>query len=241
MTFGASNNGSSFRSVFGIGRKLLEASTYLSILNPEPWDYDNFPILLKEQGYTNKVAFSVYLNDANSTSGSVLFGGYDKAKFHGDLVKLPITNYNASNVDLQSVTYNGKQIHFGEPNSVTLDTGATISYLPPDTLDAIGEAIGGQKEETLIGNVYTVSCSQLKGKSFSFNFNGVSIDVPFESLLAASTDGSDNCALNIFPNKDLAALGDNFLRYAYALYDYEDDTISLAQAKYTTESEIVNL
>ena len=45
--------------------------------------YDNFPVLLQKQGLINKIAYSVYLNSSNSTTGTILFGAIDHAKYEG--------------------------------------------------------------------------------------------------------------------------------------------------------------
>lgn len=78
--------------VFGIGFQQLESSSSL---------YSNLPIQLKEQGYIHKVAYSLYLTSQEATTGAILFGGVDQAKYTGELVELDITKSNGAYTYLQ--------------------------------------------------------------------------------------------------------------------------------------------
>lgn len=78
--------------VFGIAYKALESTQQL---------YDNLPVQMKQQGFINKIAYSLYLTPAERNTGSVLFGGIDHAKYTGELVKFDIPPDQGENVYLQ--------------------------------------------------------------------------------------------------------------------------------------------
>jgi hypothetical protein len=47
-------------------------------------EYNTTVMTMANQGVINSAAFSLYLNDLES-QGNILFGGYDQAKYVGDL------------------------------------------------------------------------------------------------------------------------------------------------------------
>lgn len=53
--------------------------------------YENLPDLMKTQGLISTKAYSLYLDDSESQDGALLFGGYDTAKFYGDLTMIDLT------------------------------------------------------------------------------------------------------------------------------------------------------
>lgn len=64
--------------LMGLGYSLNEATALRHL-------YPNIPEVLVEAGVINSRLYSVYLNDWQSTSGSVLFGGIDTSKYRGPL------------------------------------------------------------------------------------------------------------------------------------------------------------
>jgi hypothetical protein len=54
--------------------------------------YDTVVMKMSQQGIINSAAFSLYLNDDES-QGNILFGGYDKAKYSGDLQTLDVVKF----------------------------------------------------------------------------------------------------------------------------------------------------
>lgn len=229
FTFGIASETSDPIPVLGIGLKELEQT-----VDPK-YKYDNLPILLKQQGYINKVAYSVYLNLLEDGEGNVLFGGYDRAKIDGEFTKLPITWSDRLNIDLDSISYNGRL--FGNKVSATADSGFTYTTLLKENFQAIGEAVGGKLQYGQDGNFYLVDCDGYEGQSLTFHFGSATIDVPFTDLLGSNGDGT--CTLLIFESDQITSLGDNLLRHAYLFYDLEDRTISIGKVKYTKETDIV--
>ena len=233
--FGLAETSTSKFGVLGIGFPPLEATE-------NGTTYDNFPINLKKQGYIKKIAFSLYLNSFNSTTGSILFGGVDHAKHEGELTELPIVEDNNLAVDFNSVVINGET--FSNKTLVILDSGLGYTDLPLNIVNGIGKQIGGRYNSTLGG--YLVDCQQNDNLTFNFPKN-VSISAPISNFLypldvvTGEELSSNECFLGIKDDQGYGLLGENFLRSAYVKYDLEDRTIALAQVKYTAKSSIEEL
>ncbi|KAH3688268.1 hypothetical protein WICPIJ_000739 [Wickerhamomyces pijperi] len=122
-------------------------------------------------------------------------------------------------------------------NVVLLDSGSTLIYLFPDTTDSLASALDAKLD---IGSgYYQLLCPSATdaSKNVTFAFNGATIDVPLSNLLISSDDGK-HCALAVQSTTDHQILGDVFLSSAYVVFDLEDLQISLAQAKYTNDTDI---
>lgn len=232
LQFGVADQSTAGNGILGIGLVGLESTTETG-----QGTYKNFPALLKDQGLIDKNAYSLYLNSQDAKTGTILFGGYDKAKYEGELVSLPFSGEKNSNADnyrldvtLGSVATDGDSgVSVNKP--VNLDSGTTISLLPDEVVQYVGNALNADSN----GNV---DCNQ-PDKQLLFNFNGVTIKVPYSDLAFPGSFGS--CSLAIQgPLQGELILGDNFLRHAYIVYDLDDKKISLAQVKYTSDSDIVN-
>lgn len=219
--------------LLGIGYKTNEANAY----------YDNFPILLKKQGFISVNGYALYLNSPSATSGSVIFGGYDTNKVTGNFPTLPVTSSRELSIALASVVANGKTIPVAGP--ALLDSGTTLTYLPTTAFNAVGTALGGTYNSNL--EAYTISCNQPSNKYLSYNFNGVTIKVPLSNLPISLYDQNGNviqgtCALGVFDSGDtLSILGDNFLRSAYVVYNLDANTIRIGQASYSSSENIVSI
>lgn len=220
---------------FGVGTEALglgfeyEGTLGISFYTSEAPSikYWNLPYSLKNQGYIDKVGYSLYLNDRGATSGTLLFGGIDKAKYEGDLVTVPVTNPSRLAVQVDSIAING-QVDFNSFEAI-LDSGTTNSFLPEEQYNLIQEQI-----KNITGSI--------PDKYLEFTISGTVIKVPYSDILEKDDTGhySTNIHLN-GGDGDVIILGDTFLRHAYVVFNLEDREISLAQVKYTEESDIVSL
>ncbi|KAF2720049.1 acid protease, partial [Polychaeton citri CBS 116435] len=68
--------------LMGVGYSFIEAV--------QDHIYPNMPEVLVSSGVINSRLYSVYLNDADTVSGSILFGGIDTTRYTGDLVTLDL-------------------------------------------------------------------------------------------------------------------------------------------------------
>ena len=252
-------------AVFGLG--------YTSNVAGGPYNttpYDNVPASLVKQGFIKSNAFSLWLNDINAASGSVLFGGVDSAKYSGPLTTVPTLPEAGTNkyvqflVNLDSVVVSTGQSNVTAKGNVTypipvlLDSGASDIRLPDGVIRDIYSALNSSSSANLqsvdtmgpVGTVIACNCALANTtQTIAFNFSGATISVPMSSLVLQIDSNFRNqlhipdttCQFGITPmqaTNPVMILGQPFLRAAYAVYDLDNKQISLAQAVYTSKSDI---
>jgi hypothetical protein len=251
--------------VMGIGFDTNEAITDENL---QP--YPNFIDVLKSQNVISTKAYSLWLNDLDSSTGSCLFGGYDTKKFTGKLLTVPIqpdessgklTSMTVAWTSLGITTKSGSQTitssSFKSP--ALLDSGTTLSVIPNDIYEALVQFFNATLDEA--GDAL-VKCNELDNTgTLDFTFggaNGPVIKVPFSEFAIPATttdggqatfnDGSLVCYLGLQgtesdPKNPLPViLGDTFLRSAYVVYDLDNKQISLAQTVFNaTDSSVVEI
>lgn len=93
--------------IMGVGYDTNEAILQFS----NSASYSSIIDSLMSQGFTNTKAYSLWLNDLDSNTGSVLFGGVDTKKYQGSLTGLPIQknaqsdSYTDFTVVMSSLSY----------------------------------------------------------------------------------------------------------------------------------------
>ncbi len=239
--------------VFGIGFNTLEVA---------PNSYINFPGALVANGLINSQAYSIFLNDKNAESGTILFGAVDHSKYEGPLITVPIVSNTRTAVRLTglSIEDRGCEINtfpayswysstFGQHNKdglfALLDTGSTLTMLPKNFVAAIGKAFDAYYED---GN-YFYSCNA-EERRVKFKFGCQTISVPLSNFLDEAyyedntpvyfPNGDRMCFMDFIETDDMPILGDSFLRSAYVVMDLDNKEASLAQAKLdpSTSSDI---
>jgi Eukaryotic aspartyl protease len=231
---------------------------------PDPQPYANLIDEMKAQGLINVRSYSLYLDDLEADTGSIIFGGIDKAKFQGELGILDIQpdsqsgTYSTFGVILNSV---GVTDNTGStvlstsnmPNVVILDSGTAFTIIPSDLLAELTTYFGAVNDETY-GLI--VRCD-LGGKTGTLDYQfagptGPLVSVPFEELAVPLvdengdpiTDTKNNpvCRLGLAEQSSAdepLLFGDTFLRSAYVVYDLDNLQIGIAQTLFnTTESNI---
>lgn len=254
LTMGLAQTASRGLGIMGIG---YSAGESITAIDPDAI-YPNIIDELVTQGIINTRAYSVYLNDADSQFGNILFGGVDRNKYSGDLVALPVQpDDRTGQITSFTVAFTGLSVMDSAGNNqltrdniaipAILDTGATATYLPDDLANAIFEGVGVTTDPSY-GNVVPCSVGQEEA-TFVFQFggtNGPTINVSLSQLvlplltLDGSTptfsDGSEACSFGIYAaGNDPILFGDTFLRSAYVVYDLDNDQIALAQARYDVQ------
>lgn len=238
-TFALANETDSINSVWGIGLPGLEAvvTNYDSTGNFSP-TYSNLPMQMKEQGIIKSVAYSLWLNDVTASTGQLLFGGVDHAKYSGSLQTVPLLRtYPRAKPNEFRVKLDKVSIYQGSKSAdiiicalpALLDSGTTYMMLPQEFLDVIVGSVGG----TCNSKGCFAPC-YLEG-GLKFDFSGIQISVPFSEISFAS---GDQCLLGMLPSK-LIILGDTFLRSAYVVYDIDNFEIALAGTNYNVSSSSV--
>lgn len=239
MTFGVANMSSSLNPVFGIGLPQLEMSNE----DENGIVYPNFPQLLKQQGYINKVVYSLYLNRESSTQGSILFGAVDHNKYTGQLQTVPIVNADGEpQIDRLRIVLNSISIDSGagtvqatnQSLAVLFDSGSQVSYLPQEMVQEISQLLGGLQDPNF-SNSQIVSCAYANlNLNITFNFSGALIKIPLSQFILKN---NGKCTLGLRVGESYI-LGDNFLSNVYVVYNLQDLEISVAPASFRDDSQI---
>lgn len=252
VQFGVAYSSGSALGVIGLGYAAGEQGVRQTSATP----YPTFPKQLVNHGLINLNAYSLFLNDLFSATGSIIYGGVDTAKIDGNLVTLPIPppdneyEYPELWVTLNAASYDG--IRTSDPLRVHLDCGAQFISLPLDFAQSVFKSLGAQI--SVEGRAY-VDCALAAGpKTFDFEFGPADsptiIRVPLSSMIFQDNDKvplttPENvplCVLALtFDDESHVTLGDSFLRSAYVVFDLSHNVISLAQARYTGESHVVEI
>lgn len=218
--------------------------------------YPNLPRFLMQKGLIQSSAYSLWLNDLEASTGSILFGGVDTEKYHGDLRTLPVQSINGGYseliIALTGVSLNTKSrdrhLSSGElPAAVLLDSGSSLSYLPDSIAEEIYRDIGVTYEPST-GAGY-VPCSLARDDiNITFTFSSPEVTVGIKELIIDGgglrfSNGDRACIFGIVPAGDsTAVLGDTFLRSAYVVYDLTNNEISLAQTRFnSTKSNVFEI
>lgn len=259
-----------------------------SIVSDGGTPYKNLVEMMVQQGLINSRTYSLWLNDVGksakqvicdikapdianlstpgSETGSILFGGYDKGKFKGDLIAMPIQP-DAESGQITSMTVAWTSLAITDPTQGTqtltskgfalaavLDSGTTLTYVPPDLYNQVASfanvmAFDGMES----GLVECEAMAAYKG-TLDFGFvgsGGPVISVPFSELCFPYTDDSGNplsfdngataCSFGLAPTQDNTQIlfGDTFLRSAYVVYDLDRKEIAIAPTDF--KSDVTNI
>lgn len=250
MTMGLAYQAAEGQGLLGVGYDLLESSapnyTFPTIIDQ-----------LKKAGTIERAAFSLWLNDLDSDTGSILFGGVDTSKYHGDLVGLPIQqnihgHYTEFRVDLTAISFDddsGSHVltadNFSTP--ALLDSGTTLTQLPPDVATALFGGLGAVSA----GGTQYVPCSYATSNaSLTYTFGGEggpTISVPLSEIIDTVPSHEKLFGNNVPACVVLAQasadgdiiLGDSFLRSAYVVYDLENNEVAIAATNFNaTKADI---
>ncbi len=256
LQFGVGYSSTSAQGILGIGYEVNEVQVGRAGLA----SYKNLPAQLVADGMIQSNAYSLWLNDLDANTGSILFGGVDTEQYTGSLQTVPIQTESGVFAEFL-ITLTGIQLSNSTTNStigsdmalaVLLDSGSSLTYLPDGMVQSLYQQIGAEFDETE-GAAY-VPCSLADTKTtLSFTFSEPSISVGMNELvldLVTSSgkrptfqSGVTACLFGIAPaGTGTNVLGDTFLRSAYVVYDLGNNAISLAQTKFnSTTSKVVEI
>lgn len=257
--FGVGYSSTTLQGVLGVGYPLNEAQVHQNGGQP----YPNLPQAMANDGLIQVPAFSLWLNDLASSTGSILFGGVNTDKFHGSLQSLPIqptgqdssgnyvyTEFIIALTDL-SLTQGGATTNMSSgqlPAPVVLDSGTSLTYLPDNIAQAIFNVVGAQYD-SMQGTAFAPCSLVNTDATLDFTFSKPTISVPMNELILGSSgemtlsNGESACVFGIAPAQgNIPILGDTFIRSAYIVYDIASNQISIAQTNFnSTQDNIMEI
>ncbi|KAI9766814.1 MAG: hypothetical protein M1840_006289 [Geoglossum simile] len=221
--------------------------------------YPNVPQLMVNQKLIQSNAYSLWLDDLDSSTGLVLFGGVNTEKYHGSLSSLPIARYQGQSTPSEFIIAmtglvfanengNNQTITSGSIIPVLLDSGSSLSYLPDDTASDIFKMFDAKYDPDSQAAYVPCSLADSRG-TLDFVFTEPIISVPINELVIDAgprsdgsrpkfQDGTEACIFGISNSGDSTnVLGDTFLRSAYVVYDLDNNQISLAQTNFESTKD----
>lgn len=248
LSIGLAESSDSAHGIVGIGRPEAE------ITNVDGSNYVNLPLKLYQDGHINSPAFSLYLDEANSENGSILFGAVDHSKYTGQLVSMDVSHPVHYGVTLNSIHAQGiaNTNILAKPMTAILDSGSTLSYLPNTAIINLHNNLNANPSFS-IGQRYYCDCNITD--YLQFDFAGQTLRVPNYQFLTPIGQVVNSRVANIaFPHNsclvgfetapqgsDYVLLGDNVLRSAYIVYDPAHSKIALAQADFSKSESNIEL
>ena len=243
--------------ILGIGYIANE----VSVATDNGQTYPNVPQLMTNDGIIQSNAYSLWLDDLEANTGSILFGGVDTDKYHGSLQTLPIQPEDGVYAEFLitltgvSLSNGGKNVSLNSgdlPTPVLLDSGSSLTYLPNDITSALYDQVGAKYDDEE-GTAF-VPCSLANNAStIDFTFTSPVISVPMSEMVinpgtsgsqASYSEGAEACIFGVAPAGEggLSVLGDTWIRSAYVVYDLSNNEISLAQTNFnSTTSNIMEI
>ncbi|MCJ1436649.1 hypothetical protein MMC27_006030 [Xylographa pallens] len=249
--------------IMGIG---FDTDESVARASDEGTVYPNLVDELVNQKLITTHAYSLWLDDLNSDSGTVLFGGYDTDRYSGDLGVLQIQP-DAQSGNITSMTVAWTSLSLTDPTSGTttltddsfaepavLDSGTSLCGVPTDLYNQLANFSGVINDPTY-GAIVACNLSSYTG-TLNFGFGGSggpSISVPFYEFAVPTVDENNNpltfedgsaaCTFGLFPvdtGGDIL-FGDTFLRSAYVVYDLDNLQIGIAPTKFNSTTSNIQV
>jgi len=185
-----------------------------------------------KQNAVDQPVFSFYLGD--NAPGELTFGGYDSAKFTGDLVYTKLEAATYWEITLGGISAGDK--YKADPNddgsaiTAIVDSGTSLMTGPKKEVSKLALAVGAKPN--FIGE-YTIDCEKVSDiPDIVFTIDGANYTIPGEKAVMKA---SGTC-LFAFMGMDFPKpgpqwiLGDVFMRQYYTVFNYVDKTIGFAPA-----------
>lgn len=195
---------------------------------------DNAPTVFEnaiQQHAVDQPIFSFYLGD--NGPGELTFGGYDPAKFTGDLTYVKLMSATYWEIALDKVaggTYESQGNDDGTPITAIVDSGTSLITGPKADIRKLASAVGAKPN---IMGEYTVDCDKLDDMpDITFTIDNKEYVIPGKKAIIQA----QGTCLFAFMGMDFPKpgpqwiLGDVFMRQYYTVFNYLDQTIGFAKA-----------
>lgn len=186
---------------------------------------------LIKQNAVDQPIFSFYLGD--NGPGELTFGGYDSAKFEGDLefVKLDAATYWQITLDAIAAGDYHKEGGADDKITAIVDSGTSLMTGPKAEVAKLAQMVGATAN--IVGE-YTVDCKTLDQiPDVVFTIGGKEYTIPGSKTVIQA----QGTCLFAFMGMDFPSggpqwiLGDVFMRQYYTVFNYVDKTIGFAKTK----------
>ncbi|KAG5356376.1 Candidapepsin-2 [Yarrowia sp. B02] len=166
---------------------------------------------------------------------NVYYGGFDRAKYQGALTSVKCDS--AYKMPIGAFSIQGSKIAT-RPYSTILDSGTDLLQLPNSTVEAVSKKFGGNGDYE--DGKWKVACDSRPEISYEWGDTSIAVD-----LSAYVTSSNGNCHLEklMVMSDDTADLltGTPLISRALVIYDSARELVTVAQARYTDESDVVEI
>lgn len=188
--------------ILGIGYTADESQVNAANLK----SYANLPQAMANAGLIKSNAYSLWLDDLEASTGSIIFGGVDTDKYTGQLQTLPIQKEFGEYAELiitlssMSIVNGGKtqSLNTDLPTAVILDSGSSLTYLPNDLTSAIYTALNVQYSQQ-DGAAFANCDLANENITLDFTFTTPKISIPISELVLSVESVEEG---REYPNSD---------------------------------------
>lgn len=170
----------------------------------------------------------------------VYYGGYDKAKYEGPLTAVNVHRIGGYSMPFAGFKVDGESQGDEKKYSIVLDTGGITLSVPNKTMAVISKKHGGEWSNK--HGQWLVNCDAKPVLTYRFGYT--EIDVDMDQYIQKAMNGPE-CMfqkITMVGDKDTTLLtGPPAISKAFLIYDNDRGQILVAKAKYTDESEVVEI
>ncbi|KAG5358372.1 Acid protease [Yarrowia sp. B02] len=189
--------------------------------------------------YSLDAAAPIYWRDKASegTVNNVYYGGFDRAKYEGPLTTVKCDHHGGYAMPLGGVSVQGVQ-QLKKPTQIVLDTGGISLGLPNSTLQYISEKYGDGKWQS--PGYWGVKCGSQIEVTYEFGYTKIDVDLS-KYVLKSPHGGCRLEGVDPVQDGDILLAGPPLISKALLIYDNTWDEITVGKAKYTDESDVVEI
>ncbi|KAG5354867.1 hypothetical protein CJU89_6667 [Yarrowia sp. B02] len=235
-------------NVYVSGDTILNKNANLGVWGQSP-NKDGKSSFVQGLAATGKISRPVYSINAEyyinnpseatmHTVSNVYYGGYDRKKYQGPLTTVDTSGYGAYGIPISGLLVNGKKIEGERDHAVVLDTGGVAFDVTNNTLGAVARANGG----TWGKRGWELRCDSKPTLTYEFGYTTIDLDL---TVYMIKSDRENVCywsGLRVVPdNKGTLLTGPPLISRALVIYDNDRSQITVGRARYTKESEIVEI
>lgn len=170
---------------------------------------------------------------------NVYYGGFDSKKYEGPLTTVDLDDVDQEyyQVPLSGFKVDGKEVEQTVKHSVVLDTGGITLELSNSTVGQISKQHNGGYDS----NGWYVDCEAKP--TLEYVFGTTSVPVDFSIFIKKDDQGKCRFPdITIAPDNQKTLLtGPPLISRALVIFDSSKRQVTIAKAKFTTESDIVEL
>lgn len=209
-----------FDGILGLGFKRI------SLFGVPPF------ISLVEQGKLDEPVFAFSLGKSDGEDGSLIIGGYDRAKIKGQLHYVPVTREAYWETRLMKMTYGKESITTVE--KVVIDSGTSLNAGPKEDIRKFAEKVGAVKVPLPTKQeMYMLECSRLSQmEDLTIRMGDKDFVLkPQEYVM----EMMGQCVFGFIgldipePAGPLYILGDIFMRKYYVVFDYGQKRMGIGE------------